>query len=143
MRGDIQSVIILVLRQNMTLFFNLKNLETVSNGETLKLIQTLESYYSKKVIPTNRWQPRFNHALLKGSSFIINPDGLFKDRITDPSYVAQYIRLAGKRSYTLYKFYGAKYLDLSFYPDLDIQTIKHNPLLNIANNQINFKYEEI
>lgn len=142
MRGYTQSDIILVLRQKMTLFFNLENLETVSGGETLKLIKILETY-SKKEIPSNRWQIKFNAALLKGSSFLINPTDLFKDKITDPSYIAQYIRLAGRRSYALYKFYGYKGLDLSFYPDVNIQTIKHNPLLNIANNQINFKYEEI
>jgi predicted RNA-binding protein associated with RNAse of E/G family len=58
-------------------------------------------------------------------------------------YKAQYIRLAGRRDYAIYKYYGHKYLDLSYYLDINLDTIKNNPLTKITENKIYFKYEEI
>lgn len=125
----------------MALFFNLQNLEAMSKGETKQLIYLLKLFHNKKLIPKSKLYT-FNLAALRGKSFLLNPEALFNDKTVDPSYVAQYIRLAGRRSYTLYKFYNAKYLDTSFYPELNIDNISHNPLLKIANKQIHFKYEE-
>jgi len=125
-------------------FFNLDNLEALCKGNPTQLMAILNAHFQKRYVH-KRWQklPFFTREQLLGKSFLINPDDLFKDRSTDPSFIAQYIRLAGRRSYTFYKFYGSKYLDLSFYPDININAIKHNPLLNIANDKIYFKYEEL
>lgn len=80
--------------------------------------------------------------LLPGTSFLINPDKLFKDKITDPVYIAQYIKLAAKRDMTLYKLYGVTSLLTSYFIDLNIDNIKHNPLLKITDTEIQFKHEE-
>lgn len=124
----------------MALLFNLDYLEKVSKKNTVRLIAILERFYKKETIP-RRGQPWFSTEELKGTSFLINPKDLFEDKSTDPVYVAQYIRLAARRSYTLYKLYNFRQLDLSFYPDLDVRKISHNPLLKIANNTIHFKLE--
>jgi hypothetical protein len=124
----------------MALLFNLDYLEKVSKKNTLSLISILERFYKKETIP-RRGQTRFSADKLKGTSFLTNPKDLFSDKSTDPVYIAQYIRLAARRSYTMYKLYNFTQLDLSFYPDLDVHKISHNPLLKIANNTIHFKLE--
>ena len=126
----------------MTLLFNLDYLETISKKDTVKMVAVLERFYKKDYIPRSRHQLRVDPALLQGKSFLLNPRDLFLDKSTDPAYIAQYIRLAARRSYVLYKLYNFRGLDLSFYPDLDISKITHNPLLKIANNKLHFKYEE-
>ncbi len=47
------------------------------------------------------------------------------------------------RNYLLYKQYKYKALETSFYPDLNWNAIKHNPLLIITQAEIKFKYEEM
>lgn len=127
----------------MTLFFNLQLLENKTQLEPKKLVETLRLHFRKKTIPRNTKQSVKPLSNLVGSSFLLNPSQLFADKTTDISYIAQYIRLAGRRDYTLYKMYGHKYLDLSYFLDIDINSIKTNPLLNITQNKIYFKYEEI
>ena len=125
-------------------FFNLDNLEALCKGNPAQLIAILNAHYTKKYVH-RKWQklPFFTREMLLGKSFLLNPKDLLADKSTDPSFIAQYIRLAGRRSYTFYKFYGCKYLDLSFYPEINLDAIRHNPLLKIANNHIYFKYEEL
>lgn len=126
----------------MTLFFNLGLLESETHCESTTLVETLRLHFIRKSIPKNKYskiKPIFN---LKGNSFLINPAALFADTSTDIVYKAQYIRLAGRRNYAIYKHYGYTYLDLSFYSDIDLDAIKSNPLLKITENKIYFKYEE-
>jgi hypothetical protein len=126
----------------MTLFFNLNLLETKTNCDPIKLVENLKLHFIRKTIPKNQYykiKPIFN---LKGNSFLIKPAALFADKNTDIVYKAQYIRLAGRRDYAIYKHYGHKYLDLSYFSDLDLNAIKSNPLITIKDNKIYFKYEE-
>ena len=126
----------------MTLFFNLNLLENKTQCDPIKLVEQLRLHFIRKSIPKNQYskiKPIFN---LKGNSFLINPARLFTDTSTDIVHKAQYIRLAGRRNYAIYKHYGYTYLDLSFYSDIDLNAIKSNPLLKITENKINFKYEE-
>ena len=126
----------------MTLFFNLQLLEQRTSCNPKQLVETLRLHFQKKTIPRNSKQLVKPLKNMVGSSFLLNPDLLFADKITDISYIAQYIRLAGRRDYTTYKLYGHKYLDLSFFLDIDVNSIKTNPLLKITENKIYFKYEE-
>lgn len=127
----------------MALFFNLDYLESVSKGDSVLMVKILDMFNKKKAIPSKYSRVKFNYESMKGKSFLLNPNDLLNDRSTDPGYIAQYIKLAGRRSYALYKLYLYKQLPINLYPDLDISKIRHNPLLTIANNQINFKYEEL
>lgn len=81
---------------------------------------------------------------LTGFSFLTNAKPLGANlQIHDPAYILQYIRLAAKRDYGLYKKYGVTYLDMSYFPDLATANITANPLITITQNKIYFKYEEI
>lgn len=125
----------------MALLFNLTTLESKSNCDPKSLVELLRLHYSNKTIPIN-YKSR-KPVNLAGNSFLLNPAPFFSDKSTDVIYKAQYIRLAGRRDYATYKYYGTKYLDLSFFKDIDLDAIKHNPLLTINQDKIYFKYEEI
>lgn len=128
----------------MIFFFNLQTLEDGTLCDSNYLVSALEKFYKGVRYPKNafeKYKPLKNMAA--GTSYLLNPAALFKDKSADIIYKAQYIRLSGRRDYTMYKTYGIKSLDLTLYPDLDYNNIKSNPLLTIANNKITFKYEEI
>jgi hypothetical protein len=123
----------------MALFFNLELLEAESQCDPKLMLSMLENHFNKKLIPKNN-RDRNIYRNLSGHSFLLNASLLFKDT-TDIAYKAQYIRLAGRRDYSLYKLYKVIYLDLTYFKDIDLDAIKHNPLLDIKNNKIYFKHE--
>jgi hypothetical protein len=128
----------------MILFFNLDLLETKTANNPDYMCVALFKLYKGIKVPThsrNKYPPI--PLLGVGSGFLLNPEDFFNDYSTDVIYKAQYIKLAGRRDFTLYRTLGIKYLDLSYYPDILLDNIRTNPLLKIANNTIKFKYEEL
>jgi hypothetical protein len=123
----------------MALFFNLELLESETNCDPKLMLQMLERHFGKKLIPKNHRDTN-NYRNLVGHSFLLDAASLFNDP-TDIAFKAQYIRLAGRRDYSLYKLYKVTYLDLTFFKDIDLTTLAHNPLLDITQNKIYFKYE--
>ena len=121
------------------LFFNLAQLQLAANGNSTTLVKELERYYLYRNKKLNGYYLQ-KYSLFGGTSFLINEKELFNDSSLDV-YKAQYIILAGKRDLNLYKEYKVATLDLSFFPDLQVEKIKNNPLLDIKQQQIKFKYE--
>lgn len=117
-----------------TLFFNDKMLLTASKGNPDKLVQLLNRYYNQVT------KKQYISLNLSGKSFLLNPIDLFNDN-NNSIYQSQYIILAAKRDYYLYSTYKITSLQLSFFPDIDIDKIKTNPLLTINKTEIKFKYE--
>lgn len=126
----------------MTLFFNLELLENHCKNDAYALVETLRLHWQKKTLPKNAKQ-KIKPINLVGTSFLLNPADLFNCKSTDVIFKAQYIKLAGRRDYLHYKLYKYKHLDLSYFLDIDVQILKHNPLLITANNKIYFIHEEI
>ena len=127
----------------MALFFNIENLEKVCGGNYVKLVQVLESFY-KGTIPKNAYSklPKYDRKDLFGESFLLNPADLFNSN-AEIAYKAQYIRLAARRSYFMYKTHKFTGLDLRLYPDVDLGLIKPNPLILLTDNStIKFKFED-
>ena len=125
----------------MPVFFNLELLEAKTGGDYYKFVETLRLHYLKRTIPRSSRDKVKPIVGLHGQSFILNPAALFNDRCTDIVYKVQYIKLAARRNYINYKLYKHKHLDLSYYPDLNVDAIKYNPLLTTTNNNLYFKYE--
>lgn len=121
----------------MTLFFNLENLEKESGDDYRRFVKLLyNKYYGK--LPNKRDKAvKLN---LNGTSFLLNPAPLFSETV-DTAHLIQYIKLAGMRDYTMYKQYGVASLPLSYFPDVNLNNIKHNPLIKITEDEIFFKYE--
>lgn len=127
----------------MTLFFNLELLEKETKGDLRYMVVALHRWFNKELVPKSarqKYKPLSKS--LHGSSFLINPKAFFNDTTTDIIWKIQYLKLAAKRDYTLYKLYGLKWLDMSFMPDLNLTAIQSNPLIKIIDNKIYFKYEE-
>lgn len=125
----------------MALFFNLNLLEKEAEYSDEKFLILLRYHLKGTTVvhKNTKYKPLKN---LKGNSFLLNPIPVLYNKDHDVSNRVQYIKLAGRRDLLLYKSYGLKYLDRSFFPDLDIEKISKNPLLTITNKQINFKFEE-
>lgn len=122
----------------MTLFFNEILLEELSSGNVDKYMCLLEYHYTGK-LPNKNSKYKLTKNL-KGYSFLLNPEPLFTSKV-DILYKVQYIKLASRRDYSQYKYAKIAGLLISYYPDIIIEQIKHNPLLIVTEIEINFKYE--
>lgn len=126
----------------MALFFNLEILEKEAQTDQLKFLALLEYHYKGSIPAKSSSKYKPSKQSLRGYSYILNPGPLFNQQNIDPAYLVQYIKLAGRRPWILYKFYNTKTLDLSFFPDLNLEKLKTNPLLTVTNKLIYFKFEE-
>ncbi|OQB10800.1 MAG: hypothetical protein BWY21_00107 [Parcubacteria group bacterium ADurb.Bin216] len=126
-------------REIMAFFFNLENLEKDSCNNSEKFVTLLKHFYAGKL--PRRYDKYKSKLSLAGKSFLLNPEPLFKSKI-DIAYIVQYIKLAARRDYTLYKHYKVTSLQLSYYPDINLAAIKTNPLLKITGSEIHFLYED-
>lgn len=122
------------------MFFNLEKLQQQAQGDPNKMLKMLENYYYNRIPKNVLDSKNFSNTSLAGTDFILRPKQLFVSKV-DPYYKLQYIILAAKRDYTFYKIYAVTYLDLSYFPDLDISKIRGNPLLEVIENKLYFKYE--
>lgn len=120
----------------MTLFFNWQKLYQEAAGDPAKTVNTLRLLNSTKILKDGLRNK------LKGTSFLLHPSRILMDKSTDILYIYQYIFLAAKRDYALYKLYGVKSLPLIHYSDINLSSIRSNPLLSVTNQEIQFKYEE-
>ena len=100
-------------------------------------------YHYTKRPPRNKYHIKYANIDLKGNSFILNPEPILGNSNIDTLFRIQFIKLAARRDYNLFKQYGYKRLDVSYFPDLIYDSIKHNPLLEITPKEIIFKTEEI
>lgn len=124
----------------MPLFFNLEELLKFSGGSSVKFMDILRDYYftvSNKGHYNNKYSVN-----IKGTSYLLRPLELIDYNIY-VDYKVQYVKLASLRDYTLYKLFNDKSLNLSYYPEIDAEKLKHNKLLTIKNNKVYFKLEEI
>jgi hypothetical protein len=79
---------------------------------------------------------------LFGYSFILKPDRLLYQKTVDPIFISHYIKLASLRDFGLFSKYKISTLDLDMYPDINLENIKTNPLLQVVNNKLHFLNEK-
>ncbi len=123
------------------LFFDIEKLERHTKCDPAYIIYALTQKLDKIYLPKRSNSKYKPIPLLSGNSFLLNAKDILASKC-DIIWIAQYIRLAGRRSYTDYVEYNQTYLDLSLYPDLDRAAIKKNPLLEIVGNKLYFKLED-
>jgi len=123
----------------MVLRFNLEKLQQKSK-QHWDLLDILRDYRSGRWVKLNN--AKITSEMFSGPSFILKPDQLLADNRTDRLFIIQYVKLAGRRNWQFYQDLGYKFLDLTYYPDLNLQAIKHNLILTITENKIYFNYEE-
>jgi hypothetical protein len=123
----------------MVLRFNLEKLQQKSK-QHWDLLDILRDYRGGRWVKLNN--AKITSDMFSGPSFLLKPDQLLDDTRTDRLFIVQYLKLAGRRNWQFYQDLGYKFLDLTYYPDIEITTLKYNPLLEIKNKRIHFKYEE-
>lgn len=125
----------------MTFFFNIENLEKESCDNSVAFVTLLDTLYYNR-LPSKKKGVKRVKLNMKGYSFIINLEPILKlKKSIDTAYIVQYVKLCAMRDYSMYKLYGIKSLSLSYYPDINLDAIKHNPLIRITGSEIHFKYE--
>lgn len=123
-------------------FFNLQILEEKTQCDPAYLVAALYKFYKGQLLPKHRYELyKPIPGMRAGHSFLLNPEPFFRDTRTDINHRYQYVVLAARRDYFMYKVYRATYLDLGSYPDLDLPLLQANPLLELAQNKLHFKYE--
>ena len=120
-----------------TLFYNWKTVESESKGNPFNAVDLLIKLYNGRILKYGLLSK------LKGSSFLLNPIKILSEKSVDILFVYQYLILASQRDYSLYHLYGIKSLPLSYYPEIRLDSIKTNPLLEVTKTDIIFKYEEL
>lgn len=113
----------------MPIFFDYDKLASLYSTPK-KRLEILQSLAQNKYFGKN----------ITGSSYLLNTDILFKRY--PPAQLDHYVELASKRNYLDYKFNNFTGLDLELYPEISIQKIKNNPLLELQNKILYFKQEK-
>jgi hypothetical protein len=122
------------------MFFDMKTLQEQSKNSPQLMLKMLENFYYKRIPKNKADKANFCAKSIIGDNFILCPERLFSAQV-DVNYKVQYLILAAKRDYMFYKIYAVTYLDLSYFPDLDIGKIRGNPLMEVINNKLYFKLE--
>lgn len=120
-------------------YFDMRKLEKASVNNSDRMLMLLENFVLKK-LPKNKYDLKDHIDLSGGTSFLVHPNRLFSSKV-EAVYKAQYVILASKRDPLYYAEYGITYLDLSFWPDVLVDRLRGNPLLEIADNKIHFLLE--
>lgn len=120
------------------MFFDIEALRKQANDDPALMLKMLENWYYNKIPKNERDRKNFSKVHLSGDSWIKEPKRLFFSKV-DPIYKYQYLILCSKRNHLDYRLYGIEYLDLSYFPDLNINKIKGNPLLEVKDNKLHFK----
>jgi len=119
------------------MLFDIKKLTQQAKGNPEIMVKMLENYYHNKIPKNAKYRKFFSRVNLYGDNYIENPEALFKSK-ADPVYKVQYLVLAAKRDYLHITSYGLRDLDLSYYPDLNIDALKGNPLITVTEKTIKF-----
>ena len=128
----------------MALLFNIQAVEKAAGTSDTEFLRFMWYWYINKVnVPDKYVLARRKAGNVAGSSFLLNPRPLFLATGLDAVYLVQYIKLAARRDYSLYRTHKYTALPISYFPDLNRQKIQSNPLLKVVNNEILFKYEEL
>lgn len=125
----------------MATFFNEKLLEELSCNDPFKYLALLDYHCTGNIAKSRHSKYKPASKSLTGKSFLLNPRDIIHDKSNDVYHKVQYIKLAARRDYTLWKLYKYSGIQRSYYPDLNIEAAKHNPLLIVTPTEINFKYE--
>lgn len=122
----------------MTVFFDISKLEQAAGVDAQKFIALFKLHFTKE-LPSKR--SKYKPINLSGKSFLLNPKQLLLANVLG-NFKVQYIKLAARRDYSTYKLLKQTGLDLTLFPDVGLDLIKHNPLLTILDQQVHFKFEE-
>lgn len=78
---------------------------------------------------------------ITGECYLINVDEALR-MAQDPQYLYYYLELASKRSLFDYKMRGVNYLPVQFVPEYLMGLVDINPMLEVKDEKIYFKYEQ-
>lgn len=125
------------------ILFNWRKIYLISKGSSKNILTIIEGLTNKSC-PYSLKDPyaRYYGIDFKGSSFLLNPIALLINRWRyKDADIVRYIGLASMRSYSDYLIFKETTLDFLIVQDKK-ELIDTNPLLQLKNNKVLFKFEE-
>lgn len=109
----------------------------------------LQYFYAKRGIKPKFYLGNSKYTVLReaskpfptGHCYIINIDKVLQ-KARDPHSLYYYLELACKRDLFAYKLRGITYLSLQFVPEYLMGLVDTNPMLEVKDEKIYFKYEQ-
>ena len=77
----------------------------------------------------------------RGPCFIVNPNQVLLNA-SSPNDLYIYLELASKRNIFDYKMRGTTYLPMQFVPEYLMGLVETNPMLEVKDEKLYFKYEQ-
>jgi hypothetical protein len=118
--------------------FSWKGLYEECDKDSDRLMNILE-YYNGKVVEYQDASTIIKIAAYKKDSYILNLKRFISDTVATNSEKSIYLYLASKRNIMDYQLYKVDCLNLNA-ASIDVVKIIHNPLVEIVNDNIYFKY---
>ena len=111
--------------------------------------QVLQYFYCKRGIKSQFYLGEKKYNVIReaskpwpeGDCYIINLDEVLR-MAQDPNYLYYYLELASKRNLFDYKLRGINYLPIQFVPEYLMGLVDTNPMLEVRDEKIYFKYEQ-
>ena len=109
----------------------------------------LQYFYAKRGIEPKFYLGNKKQTILKeavkpwptGYCYLINIDKVLEEA-TDPNYLYYYLELASKRDLFSYQIRGIRYLPIQFVPEYLMGLVETNPMLEVKDEKVYFKYEQ-
>ena len=109
----------------------------------------LQYFYAKRGLRSQFYLGNKKYTILReatkpwppGDCFIVNIDLVLREA-TDPTYLYYYLELASKRNLFDYKLRGITYLPVQLVPEYLMGLVETNPMLEVKDEKIYFKYEQ-
>ena len=121
----------------------------INNKFSWNAYKVIEYFYIKRNIKSQFYIPYKHRSVLaettkpwpEGDCYILNLDEALK-MASDPNYLYNYLELASKRNLFDYKARGITYLPIQFVPEYLMGLVETNPMLEVKDEKLYFKYEQ-
>ena len=111
--------------------------------------RVIQYFYAKRGIKPQFYLPKPENNVIKeankpwptGYCYLVNVDEVLR-RAQDPNYLYYYLELASKRDLFDYKMRAVVYLRIQFVPEYLMGLVETNPMLEVKDDKLYFKYEQ-
>jgi len=132
----------------MTIKFSWKRINNMFGWNAINVLQYfyLKQKLDKSVFVQTYKIPykvkrEITKAYPRGPCFMLNLDKVLQEA-TNPNYLYIYLELASKRNLFDYKMRGINYLPMHFVPEYLLGLVETNPMLEVKDEKLYFKYEQ-
>jgi hypothetical protein len=105
------------------------------------LKQNINSVFMRMRYVPNKVKAEAAKEYFKGPCFLVNIDDALK-HASSPNHLYIYLELASKRNIFDYQMRGILYLPMAMVPECLMALVETNPMLEVKDDKLYFKYEQ-